>query len=169
MLICENGDTFCTVSGGCLEADVMERAKKVLKINRAEVFTYDTTAEEESVFNLNMGCRGVMRILLEPIDETSPINKIFAAVLSDRTKRTFATYLGGDLDEKLNVGCRIFVRPNESIAANDAGVVREFPGIDDDLFTFHESAAGYETMRYVNETGEAEFAFESLLPPVLLA
>ncbi len=28
MLILEKGETFGTVSGGCLEADVLERAKK---------------------------------------------------------------------------------------------------------------------------------------------
>lgn len=68
MLICENGDTFGMVSGGCLEADVLERAKKVLKSDLAEVFTYDTTNDENSVFSLNMGCRGVIEILLEPVD-----------------------------------------------------------------------------------------------------
>ncbi|MEP6850469.1 MAG: XdhC family protein, partial [Acidobacteriota bacterium] len=45
MLITENGDTFGTVSGGCLEADVLERAKRVLKSGYAEVFVYDTTAD----------------------------------------------------------------------------------------------------------------------------
>ena len=43
MLIKANGDAIGTVSGGCLEADVMERAKRVLSTGRAEVFTYDTT------------------------------------------------------------------------------------------------------------------------------
>src|SRR5215204_2210814 len=62
MLILENGHTFGTVSGGCLESDVLERAKKILQSGRAEIFTYDTTNEENSVFSLNMGCRGVVRI-----------------------------------------------------------------------------------------------------------
>src|SRR5215203_4481865 len=71
MLIKADGDSFGTVSGGCLEADVMERAKRVLQSGQAEVFVYDTTADEESVFSLNMGCRGVLRILLEPIGKDS--------------------------------------------------------------------------------------------------
>ena len=73
MLIERDGHVIGTVSGGCLEADVMERAKRVIASRQAEVFTYDTTAEEDSVFSLNMGCRGVLRILLEPVGRGSPI------------------------------------------------------------------------------------------------
>lgn len=65
MLIGEDGEMFGTVSGGCLEADVLERANRVLQTGAAEVFTYDTTGHDDSVFSLNMGCRGVIRILLE--------------------------------------------------------------------------------------------------------
>jgi len=73
MLILANGDTYGTVSGGCLEADVLERAKKVLASDEAETFTYDTTGDENSVFSMNMGCRGVIDIMLEPIGKDSPL------------------------------------------------------------------------------------------------
>jgi xanthine dehydrogenase accessory factor len=72
------------VSGGCLEADVLERAKKVLKSGRAEVFTYDTTNDENSVFSLNMGCRGVIQILLEPISKDSPLISEMRAAYDNR-------------------------------------------------------------------------------------
>jgi len=65
MLIGERGEMLGTVSGGCLEADVLERANRVLQTGKTEIFTYDTTGLEDSVFSLNMGCRGVIRILLE--------------------------------------------------------------------------------------------------------
>jgi xanthine dehydrogenase accessory factor len=73
MLILASGETVGIVSGGCLEADVLERAKKVLASDSAEVFTYDTTENDDSVFSLNMGCRGVIQISLEPIDKNSPL------------------------------------------------------------------------------------------------
>lgn len=68
MLIRGNGDAVGTVSGGCLEADVLERARRVAETGLARVFVYDTTKHEDSVFSLNMGCRGVIRILFEPFD-----------------------------------------------------------------------------------------------------
>ena len=69
MLIDENGYSIGTVSGGCLEADVLERAKKVLETGESTVITYDTTQDENSVFGLSMGCRGIVRILLEPFEK----------------------------------------------------------------------------------------------------
>ncbi|MBK7392118.1 MAG: XdhC family protein [Chloracidobacterium sp.] len=73
MLMLADGQTVGTVSGGCLEADVLERAKKVRESGKSEVFTYDTTGNEDSVFSLNMGCRGVIDILLEPVGKDSAL------------------------------------------------------------------------------------------------
>ncbi|HQX57475.1 MAG TPA: XdhC family protein, partial [Pyrinomonadaceae bacterium] len=84
MLMLENGDTFGTVSGGCLEADVLERAKKILKSGESEVFTYDTTGDENSIFSMNMGCRGVIEILLEPIGKDSEIIAKMRSAYEDR-------------------------------------------------------------------------------------
>lgn len=79
MLIFASGETFGTVSGGCLEADVMERAKLVLDAGEPQIFTYDTTTNKDSVFSFNMGCRGVIRILLETIKDNA-----FVEFLRDR-------------------------------------------------------------------------------------
>ena len=84
LLILADGSTFGTVSGGCLEADVMERAKKVLASGSAETFTYDTTDEESLVFSLNMGCRGVVDIMLEPIGKFSPVIGKMRTAYEDR-------------------------------------------------------------------------------------
>jgi xanthine dehydrogenase accessory factor len=167
MLIAENGAAYGTVSGGCLEADVLSRAKNVLNNRKADVFVYDTTAEENSVFSLNMGCRGVIRILLEPVTRNSRMIETFRSVWNDRRRETIATFIGGDQNERLAIGSRICVGPDNSISDPD-GVVKLFTGIDDDLFTFHESTAPFDTMRYVNDAGEGEFAFETLSPPVLM-
>ncbi|MBK9528762.1 MAG: XdhC family protein [Acidobacteria bacterium] len=84
MLILANGDTYGTVSGGCLEADVLERAKKVLVSGEAETFTYDTTGDENSVFSMNMGCRGVIDIMLEPISKDSDLIAKMRSAYFDR-------------------------------------------------------------------------------------
>ncbi len=84
MLMLADGQTVGTVSGGCLEADVLERAKKVLASGEPEVFTYDTTGNEDSVFSLNMGCRGVIDIRLEPIGKFSPVIGKMRVAYEDR-------------------------------------------------------------------------------------
>ena len=72
MLIDENGNSLGTISGGCLEADVLERARKVLQTGFPQVITYDTREDENSLFGLQMGCNGVIRVLLET-DAKSPL------------------------------------------------------------------------------------------------
>jgi xanthine dehydrogenase accessory factor len=65
MLVRADGSFVGTVSGGCVEADVLERASRVLESGEPEVFLYDTTVNDSSVFSLNMGCKGIVRVLLE--------------------------------------------------------------------------------------------------------
>lgn len=84
MLMLASGKTFGTVSGGCLEADVLERAKKILNSGKSEIFTYDTTGDENSVFSMNMGCRGVVQIMLESISKDSPVIAKMRAAYEDR-------------------------------------------------------------------------------------
>ena len=84
MLMLADGQTVGTVSGGCLEADVLERGKKVLASGEAEIFTYDTTGNEDSVFSLNMGCGGVIDIRLEPIGKFSPVIGKMRVAYEDR-------------------------------------------------------------------------------------
>ena len=93
MLIDENGYSIGTVSGGCLEADVLERAKKVLETGEPTVITYDTTQDENSVFGLSMGCRGIVRILLEPFEKENILLKTLA--------NCFRNACNGNLSERL--------------------------------------------------------------------
>src|SRR5882762_7022232 len=65
MLITDSGKTVGTISGGCLERDVIERAHSMKSGTSASLIEYDTRGDEESVWGLGMGCNGVIRILLE--------------------------------------------------------------------------------------------------------
>ena len=76
MLIDQDGKSIGTVSGGCLEADVLERAKEVRRSGTPTVITYDTTKDESSVFGLGMGCRGVVRVLIERARDNDALNFI---------------------------------------------------------------------------------------------
>ena len=67
---------------------MLERAKKVLACGEAEIFTYDTTGNENSVFSLNMGCRGIIEIRLEPIGKDSPVIAKMRAAYEDREDPT---------------------------------------------------------------------------------
>ena len=65
LLVDTNGRRTGSISGGCLEEDVLARARRVLATGQAETVTYDTTSENDLVWGVGLGCHGVVSILLE--------------------------------------------------------------------------------------------------------
>ena len=66
ILISPDGTTSGMLSGGCLEADLLERAGRVLRNERAERVVYDTTGSDDIIWGLGLGCEGVTEIWLQP-------------------------------------------------------------------------------------------------------
>lgn len=66
-------DTHCgSISGGCLEEDVLVRAHRVIDSGRPELAIYDTTAENDLVWGTGLGCQGVVHIFIERIPVVRP-------------------------------------------------------------------------------------------------
>ncbi len=166
MLMLENGDTFGMVSGGCLEADVLERARKVLKTGRSEVFTYDTTDDENSVFSLNMGCRGVVRILLESVGREDFLLTTFQGTRDDRKNRTVATMISSDTDVPL--GGRLIYITDGFVADKLPSFLENSPDLRNECARFHEDKKAYGFHTFETAEGSFEFAIESVRPPVSL-
>ena len=131
MLIAENGDAFGTVSGGCLESDVLARAQKILKTDKAEILTYDTTGKGDSVFSLNMGCNGVVSILIEPLEKESKLSKSWQTALEERKRQTIGTLVS--TDSGFQIGGRIFYSEDEKLSFEnlpeffeDFGEIKDF-------------------------------------------
>ncbi len=170
MLILESGETFGTISGGCLEADVLERAKKVLQTGKPSVFTYDTTNDETSVFSLNMGCRGVIRILLELINRKSVLMKSLQTADEQRTKQVVGTLISADSNFDIQIGGRIFY--------NDVGQfkIENLPDFlananklkNDCQHFLQETNQISHNKTYQNEQGTFEFFLEKITLPISL-
>ena len=72
MLVCESGSSTGTISAGCLEGDVIEHAKRVIRAEVAKLVEYDNRfASDEMAWGLGLGCNGVVRVLVEPLSATS--------------------------------------------------------------------------------------------------
>ena len=69
MLINSDGQQFGLLSGGCLESDIQQHAKRIMKSGKAKTLCYDSTDEDDLSFQLGIGCGGVIYILLQPILE----------------------------------------------------------------------------------------------------
>jgi len=69
MLLCADGRRVGLVSGGCLEADLAERARPVLESGAPAVVSYDARTDEDLIFGLGLGCEGKVEVLLERVPE----------------------------------------------------------------------------------------------------
>ena len=76
-----------SISGGCLEEDVMARAARVHATGQPDAVVYDTTSENDLVWGVGLGCHGVVRVLLEKL----PVRPPWAAVLAENFARRRAT------------------------------------------------------------------------------
>lgn len=65
MLIDEEGYTDGMISGGCLEPNVAEDAKKVMETGQPALKSYDM--DENTVWGLGLGCPGTVEVYIEPV------------------------------------------------------------------------------------------------------
>ena len=167
MLIDENGYSVGTVSGGCLEADVLERAKKVLATGKPTVITYDTTKDENSVFGLSMGCRGIVRVLLEMFEKENILQNILQTVFDKRERQFFGTIISSNVD--FVIGGRIFFSEVEQFNfQNLPNFIENFDELKKDIRTFFERDSETEVRKYKIGENTFEIFLENINPPLSL-
>jgi xanthine dehydrogenase accessory factor len=83
MIIRDDGQVAGSVSGGCIEDDLIQRvARGELAGRRPQVTTYGATAEESQRFGLP--CGGSVQLVLEPLSLTSRLRELLVAIESHR-------------------------------------------------------------------------------------
>lgn len=83
MIIRDDGQVAGSVSGGCIEDDLIRRvAEGELALRQPEVTTYGQTAEEVRRFGLP--CGGTVQIVLEPLSAGSRLRELLVAIESHR-------------------------------------------------------------------------------------
>lgn len=88
MLVSEDGQTTGSLSGGCLERDVCERAIRVMARGRPELALYDTRSEDDIVWGTGAGCNGLVQVLIEPVGSRGPRQQIdFLEACMERHER----------------------------------------------------------------------------------
>ncbi|MBK9735242.1 MAG: XdhC family protein [Saprospiraceae bacterium] len=94
MLISEDGNLTGAISGGCLEGDAMRKALHVINQQIPCLVTYDTMDDDDAVIGIGLGCNGIIKILIEPVDMNGKFNplKILNAIHDQRQKLVIATF-----------------------------------------------------------------------------
>jgi xanthine/CO dehydrogenase XdhC/CoxF family maturation factor len=89
LLLAPNGVRIGSVSGGCLEEDIVARAARVASTGLPDLVIYDTSSENDLVWGVGLGCHGVVRVLIELIEPAAA----WAQAVARNTDRRVATEL----------------------------------------------------------------------------
>lgn len=65
LLLLADGTHAGGISGGCLEDDLLERARRTLATGEPQTLRYDTTEENDLVWGVGTGCSGVAHVVVE--------------------------------------------------------------------------------------------------------
>ena len=143
----EDGSTAGNVSGGCLEQDVREVAREVIRSGREEVRSYCSTSDDIAAWDLGLGCDGQVEVLIAPAPEPLPRER---ALLDGRMPFAVATVLPA--------GPRLLVTPDSTEGTLGAHLLDAEAAVRArELLTAGQSA--------VLELGDHSVFIESLIPP----
>jgi xanthine dehydrogenase accessory factor len=149
------------LSGGCVEADMMEHAVKVLETGKPAVIHYDFYGEEDIVWGLGVGCNGKMNIFLQPY---LPKKQPERAEMIDQ-------YFLQSLQKQLHAVT--IVNAKDKNLQGKMWILDPFKSNDDSLITVSEIAKDYQNrknnlkneMVYLGGEKELYVYYESLSPP----
>lgn len=120
LLLLADGRRVGSISGGCLEEDVLDHARRVIASGQAALVVYDTTTENDLVWGVGLGCQGVVRIFIEPLPAGRPA---WLAVLRQNLRERRPTPLIVEYAGTVSPGTRLAAEttPGEP----GAGIFRE--------------------------------------------
>jgi len=82
----DDGQVVGSVSGGCVEDDLIDKVKaKLVSWTRPELFTYGVTNEEATRWGLP--CGGTLQLVMEPLSERSGIEELLKKIGSQQLVR----------------------------------------------------------------------------------
>ena len=77
LAICDDGSVVGSVSGGCIEDDLIEKVRRNgIELTRPEIVSYGISADEAHRFGLP--CGGTIELAIEPLSQGSRIRELLA-------------------------------------------------------------------------------------------
>ncbi|GHF33985.1 xanthine/CO dehydrogenase XdhC/CoxF family maturation factor [Deinococcus metalli] len=93
MLVLDDGAQVCMLSGGCLEAEVVEVALEVIRSGVPALTHYDLS--EDATWGLGIGCGGSVDVRVERVQPGDPVTAAWLAALDRGTPAALVVPLGG--------------------------------------------------------------------------
>ena len=131
MLITDDGQLTGAISGGCLEGDALQKSQMVILQQKSRIITYDTMDDSADTLGVGLGCNGIIRILIEPLQPGSANNQVefLKKVVARRQKAVLVTLFSPEQSKES--------QPGTCIMLDESGV-------------FHGSTGDYEFDEVLN-------------------
>ncbi|WP_264775719.1 XdhC family protein [Deinococcus aetherius] len=94
MLVLDDGVQVCMLSGGCLEAEVVEVALEVIRTGQPTLTHYDLS--EDATWGLGIGCGGSVDVRVERVDPGDPVTAAWLGALEEGRPAALAVPLSGE-------------------------------------------------------------------------
>jgi xanthine dehydrogenase accessory factor len=163
MLIADDRWMSGSVSGGCLEGDVVRRAWWCTRDGRPALLSYDST-DDEIGWGTGLGCNGLIDLLLQPCGGTDPLDPLsfFGRCLAAEKPGALATVFRSSND-RTAVGAQVQIDPDGTLRSTVGD-----PAVGEAL-TAGARAALHDGRAEVYSGGGVEALLEAIVPPPHLA
>ena len=165
LLVPEEGEMVGNISGGCLENDVADVARIVMREGMARIVSFDLTADDDEVWGWGLGCNGAFELFVEPAAKAAEVAGALRIALEEERPIAMITVLDSTVPN-VEQGDRLLVRPDGSTEGElgDPDVASE--GRDAALELLAEERSEIRALSGVE--GEARSFVEVLEPPLRL-
>jgi xanthine dehydrogenase accessory factor len=155
MALTADGRIAGSVSGGCVEAAVVEAGLEVLRAGRPRLLRFGVS--DESAWSVGLSCGGTIEVFVQPLD--AEFHAAVRAAVVEESPAALVTLLSGDA---ASLGARLLVRPGRE----------RLGSLGADLDAAGASAAeaalaggGSERLRLAAASGAEHDAFVEVLQP----
>ena len=168
MLMTQGGCRVGSISGGCLEADVFERAQQVMASGEPIVVKYDTTSPDDIVWGLGLGCNGLVRVFIERLTQQSQLNPVafVAECYRRRQMGVLATVFRVEGQLRSEAGSRLILQQDGNTISSIKNSALATGILDDAREALRNSQSTVKL--YQLPVGNVEVFIEVIQPPVPL-
>jgi xanthine dehydrogenase accessory factor len=83
LIVSDAGDIAGSVSNGCVEPDVVERAQRIIRAGKPKLMTYGVS-EEQNYERIGLSCGGEIRVFIERLEPDAELDALASAIREGR-------------------------------------------------------------------------------------
>ena len=165
LLVPDEGEGIGNLSGGCLEGQVTEIGRDVMKSGECRLEFYDLTADDEVVWGWGLGCNGAIEVFIEPVANALDSAAALGEAITDERSLAVATVIESSL-EGVAPGARVLVYPDGETRGSlgEGSLTSEATAAAAEML----DSGTTEVVEIETAEGSARVFIESLTPPLRL-